>query len=318
MLEPIFHPLDDDIWCIDALYTRADVACCYLMGDAGEYALVETGTSLSVPNILATLEALEISPEQLRYVIPTHVHLDHAGGAGQLMQAFPEATLMIHPRGARHLIDPTRLVASSEQVYGKKLFEKLYGEILPVDETRVRTLEDGEHFELGTRRLRVLHTRGHAEHHFCIFDERSQSWFSGDMFGISYPALRLEKGSFVIPATTPTQFDPASYKASVEMLAEARPRYCYLTHFNALPFAPEQVDMLCTQLDAYAALGKRASDETESATHEGITQGIVQLAETAIASLSDAATAREVIATLRHDAALNAQGIAWWRDHPRE
>jgi len=191
MTEAQYERIADDLYCIDALYTAPRVACCYLVGSDGEYALIETGTARSVPNILATLDTLGIRREQLRYIIPTHVHLDHAGGAGQLMELFTEATLLIHPRGARHLIDPERLVASSIGVYGEERFRELYDRIIPVPEARLRTLEDGESFSIGSRDLLVRHTRGHAEHHFCLFDERSRGWFTGDMFGISYPSLRF-------------------------------------------------------------------------------------------------------------------------------
>jgi glyoxylase-like metal-dependent hydrolase (beta-lactamase superfamily II) len=308
MSTPRYHPLDHDITCIDALYIAPELACCYLIGDSGEYALIETGTSRSNANIHATLDALGVEATQLRYVIPTHVHLDHAGGAGLLMQQFPGATLLIHPRGARHMIDPTRLVESSVGVYGRETFEGLYGSIPPVEQSRVRTLEDGATVSLGRRTLRVMHTRGHAEHHFCLYDELSEGWFSGDMFGVSYPGLRFAHGAFVMPATTPTQFDPEEYKRSVRRLAAARPRSFYLTHYSALPFRDEQVDLLCSQLDAYAGLcnSPEVSDKALEDTIHALT----------LARLRDyigGEVAPETAAALRADAALNAQGIAWRR-----
>ena len=311
MPTPCYHTLGDNIVCIDALYTAPGTACCYLIGSAGEYALIETGTARSIDNILATFAALGVELSQLRYVIPTHVHLDHAGGAGQLMAMAPEATLLIHPRGARHMIDPARLVASSIAVYGEAAFAKLYGEILPISESRVRTLDDGESVQLGTRTLRVLHTRGHAEHHFCLYDELSESWFTGDMFGISYPTLRFAGNALLLPATTPTQFDPQAYITSVEALGAAHPRNCYLTHFSALPFEERHVEMLRRQLLAYAELG----DSNSSA--ESIVDRILALAEAEARALTDAASAAAAVAALKMDAALNAQGIIWWRDRQR-
>ena len=309
MAPAFFQHLDDEIICIDALYTGPENACCYLVGGAGEYALVETGTARSVANILATLNALEIDPARLRYVIPTHVHLDHAGGCGQLMARFPDATLLVHPRGARHLVDPARLVASSQAVYGEQLFSELYGEILPVPAERVQTLDDGGTVELGRRRLKVRHTRGHANHHLCLFDEQSGGWFSGDMFGISYPRLRFPSGAFVIPATTPTQFDPELYAQSVSTLAAAGPRQFFLTHYGALPFADEQVNMLHRQLADYAALADHSG-----ATTDTLAASVTAIAEREIARLVGAQQARAAAAALHMDARLNAQGIAWWRD----
>lgn len=310
MQTPLYTPLKHDIVCIDALYTAPQIACCYLIGSDGEYALIETGTARSLSNVMATLDTRGVSPEQLRYVIPTHVHLDHAGASGQLMQAFPAATLLIHPRGARHLIDPTRLIASSVQVYGETVFRELYEEIVPVPAERVQTIADGEEITLGRRTLRCLHTRGHAEHHFCLFDEQSHSWFSGDMFGISYPSLRFSGGAFVMPATTPTQFDPALYSASVNALAEAKPRHCYLTHFCALEFEQAQADMLCRQLQYYAAL----AEESESSP-DSLANAVLTIAERELSYVTTQHEARRLAQSLRMDAQLNAQGIAWWRDH---
>lgn len=308
MHEPVFEDLGDGIYCIDALYTQPGLACCYLIGDGAQYALIETGTALSVPNILATLCALAIPPAALRYVIPTHVHLDHAGGAGALMQQFPEATLIIHPRGARHMIDPRRLVASAKQVYGETAFTQLYGEIVPIDEGRVQIADDGTHLSLGSRILRFIHTRGHADHHFCVHDEQSNGWFSGDMFGVSYPVLRFSTGAFVMPATTPTQFDPALYAESVRRLAASEPKRLYLTHFSALPFEGRQVESLCRQLTAYAELGRSGpKDQPE------LESLILEIARDELEQLVDSTQAKAAVGRLSIDATLNAQGIAWWQ-----
>jgi len=313
MTEPRFHALDHGIFCIDALYVAPELACCYLIGDGDEYALIETGTARSNDNIHAALAALGVEPAQLRYVIPTHVHLDHAGGAGLLMQQFPEATLLIHPRGARHMIDPRRLVESSIGVYGEGIFEQLYGTIRPIEASRVRALDDGATISLGRRTLRVMHTRGHADHHFCLFDEASQGWFSGDMFGVSYPRLRFAHGAFVMPATTPTQFDPEEYKRSVRRLAASQPRSFYLTHFSALPFHKAQVDMLCGQLDAYAELcaSPQVSDEALEETVHSLTLERLR-------GFAGGDVAPETARALRADAGLNAQGITWRRASARK
>ena len=159
--------LDYGITCIDAEYVQPGIACFYLLEEAGEFAVIETGTSLSVPRLLDYLDAQGVGLGQIRYVIPTHVHLDHAGGASAMMAAFPEASLLIHSRGARHMAQPERLVASAKTVYGEDAFRSLYGDISPVAQARIREMADGDCFNLGSRVLECRHTRGHANHHMC-------------------------------------------------------------------------------------------------------------------------------------------------------
>lgn len=306
-LEAPWQRLPGGIICIDAGYVAPGIACFYLVKGEGEreseYALIETGTAHSLPNLLTTLNDLGIGRDQLRYVVPTHVHLDHAGAAGLYLREFPRAELLVHPRGARHLIDPEKLVASAIGVYGEETFRDLYGEIVPAPADRVRTLANGECFEVGGRRLEAVHLRGHAEHHFCLWDETTRGWFSGDMFGISYAHLRLPAGAFVLPATTPTQFDPPAYRESVRTLARREPAWLYLTHYGALAFEPAQADLLCDQLSAYEALGVRHSEDLDHALRS--------CTEAALQTLVDEDTAHAVAGALHMDLALNAQGIAW-------
>lgn len=291
------------ITCIDAGYVAPGVACFYLVEGDGDVALIETGTARSLPNLLTTLTDLGIERDQVRYVVPTHVHLDHAGAAGLYLREFPRAELLVHPRGARHLIDPGKLVASAIGVYGEDSFRDLYGEIVPAPAERVRALADGESFEVGGRRLEAVHLRGHAEHHFCLWDEATRGWFTGDMFGISYAFLRQPSGAFVLPATTPTQFDPPAYRESVRTLARREPAWLYLTHYGALAFNPAQAELLCDQLGAYEALGDLHGDELDRALR--------RCTETALQTLVDEDTAHSLAGELHMDLALNAQGIAW-------
>lgn len=313
-----FHTLPGNIVCIDADYVQPEIACFYLVGDSGEYALIETGTNHSLDNLRRALDHFGIKDPQIRYIVPTHVHLDHAGGAGRYLQAFPEAELLVHPRGARHLIDPGKLVASSIQVYGEETFAALYGEIIPAPAARTRVLEDGATFTIGQRTLQAVHTRGHAEHHFCLWDEQTRGWFSGDMFGISYPGLRFAQGDFVLPATTPTQFDPDAYIASVRTLAARNPAMMYLTHFSALPFRPEQVDRLCDQLAHYDAIARTlaAAAGDDSRRDRGrylqaLQDAVIERARHHLEQLTSPEQARAAAQTLTMDAQLNAQGIAF-------
>ena len=193
--------------------------------------------------------------------MPTHVHLDHAGGAGAMMAAFPNAQLLIHPKGARHMIDPSRLIASSVEVYGQEEFDTHYGEVVPVPEHRVISVEDGQSFDIGSRSLHFRHTPGHAEHHFCIWDEMNNAWFTGDTYGVSYQWLRFGGGDFLIPAATPTQFDPDSYLQSLELLRSYRPQRLYLTHFGELRFRQATHQLLIDQLQAYCEIAHRCGPD---------------------------------------------------------
>jgi len=296
------------ITCIDADYIRPGMVCFYLLEQDGECAIIETGTSYGVANLAQVMAVRGLAPEQVRYVIPTHVHLDHAGGAGSMMAAFPNAQLLIHPRGARHMAEPERLIASAMGVYGQERFRRLYGEILPIAESRIRAMEDGESISLGGRQLEIRHTRGHADHHFCVWDEMSGGWFSGDMFGISYSWLRFASGDYLLPATTPTQFDPDTYLASLELLGSYEPERIYLTHYGELLYSSEKAELLGRQLVAYRDLAplyagdKAAMEQALSDYSLGVMRGLGVTNPEA-----------ELRALLAFDMDLNAQGLAVWQ-----
>ena len=204
------------------------------MAEGGRAAFIDTGTAFAVPRLLAALDALGLAREAVDWVIATHVHLDHAGGVGQLMQALPAARLVVHPRGARHMIDPTALWQGALGVYGAAQMARAYGELLPVDAQRVRTTTDGETLHLAGRPLQFAHTPGHALHHHCIWDARSQGWFTGDNFGMAYPEFNVDGRAFIFPTTTPVQFDPDAMRASIARLMAAAPRQMFLTHYSRI------------------------------------------------------------------------------------
>ncbi|MDH5355416.1 MAG: MBL fold metallo-hydrolase, partial [Gammaproteobacteria bacterium] len=158
---------------MDSGYIQREYAAIYLIQEADEIAIIETGTFHSIPNVLALMSDLGVSNDQVKYVIPTHIHLDHAGGVSAMMDLFEQARLIVHPRGARHMIDPSRLVAGSMAVYGEEPFKRLYGEINPVDESRVDIANDLDVYSLAGRDLVFIDTPGHARHHFCIYDAKS-------------------------------------------------------------------------------------------------------------------------------------------------
>ncbi|AKU93174.1 MBL fold metallo-hydrolase [Vulgatibacter incomptus] len=218
---------------VDADYLMPEFAACYLRVQGGEAAFIETNTAYTVPRLMDALRKEGLRPEQVRWVIVTHAHLDHAGGASALLAECPQATLVAHPRAARHLVDPSKLVASARAVYGDAEFDKLYGEIAPISAERVRTPEDGDTLPLGDATLHFLHTRGHANHHFVVHDPARETVFTGDTFGLAYPRLQ-RAGRFVFASTSPTDFDAEQARLSVDrIIGLGTPTAC-LTHFGEI------------------------------------------------------------------------------------
>ena len=255
----------DGITAIDTDYARPRLDASHLVVDNGRAAFVDTGTTLSVPNLLAALEARGVGRDQVDWVLTTHVHLDHAGGAGALMRHLPNARCVTHPRGARHLVDPAKLVAASIVVYGEQRYRELYGEIVPVEEDRMRVPADGERIMLGTRTLELIYTPGHALHHYCIVDLDSRRIFPGDTFGISYREFDVNGHEFVMPTTTPVHFDPEALKASIDRLLGYAPRAMYLTHYSEVRDVERLAGDLKRGVDAFVTLGRALAAAPERA-----------------------------------------------------
>ena len=300
---------------IDADFHREHMAACYLVEAESEVAFIEVGTNSSTPRLMKVLENRGWKPEDVSYVIVTHVHLDHAGGAGSLMQLLPNATFLVHPYGARHMIDPAKLEAGSRAVYGDEMFERVYGKLIPVDEKRVRIMQDGDEITLGNRQLRFMDTPGHARHHFCVHDSLTNGWFTGDTFGLSYREFDTEKGAFLLPTTTPIQFDPEALKESVRKLIAVDPDYMYLTHYGRVDDVQRLSKMMLAGVDAFVGFAEQHKDDDarrqqiEKAMGDWLMAGLdkhgVTLDKDICRQLLDA------------DIKLNTQGIEFWLDHPR-
>jgi glyoxylase-like metal-dependent hydrolase (beta-lactamase superfamily II) len=302
-----FAALAHGIYCIDALYVKPRVASIYLLQEADEVAIIETGTYYSVANVLATLSELGIASSQVRYVIPTHVHLDHAGGASEMMKQFDQASLIIHPRGAPHMIDPQKLIAGTIGVYGEEKFNQLYGNIEAIPEARVIVAQDLARFEVARRELVFIDSPGHARHHFCIYDQVSNGVFSGDTFGISYePMKQLPRG--LIPTTPPVQFDPAALHESISRIMSYKPARLYLTHYGEFSNPAAQVSSFNQWIDEYVALC-RQQDSAAADYEKSLEQALQNLVLQELAG-NDKATLREILQT---DFMLNAQGLAHWQ-----
>jgi glyoxylase-like metal-dependent hydrolase (beta-lactamase superfamily II) len=300
------------VYCIDALYVKPQVAAIYLLQQADEVAIIETGTYYSVPNVLATLAELGIAKSQVKYVIPTHVHLDHAGGASEMMRQFEQASLIIHPRGARHMIDPQKLIAGTIDVYGEAAFNQLYGSIEPIIETRVELAPDLACFDVGGRELIFIDTPGHARHHFCIYDEVSDGVFTGDTFGISYgPMKQLARG--LIPTTPPVQFDPSASHQSISRIMSFNPSRLYLTHYGEFVDPAAQVSSFNQWIDEYVDLC-RQMDNTATDYATTLEQALQSLILKGLAGDDNALLHR----ILQTDIRLNAEGLAHWRSNTQD
>lgn len=301
------------VLAIDAGFVREYMAACYLLEAQSEVAFVEVGTNASTPRLMQVLENRGWRPQDVRYVIVTHVHLDHAGGAGSLMQRLPNAEFLVHPYGARHMIDPARLEASARSVYGDELFDEIYGALVPVPAERVRTMEDGSEARLGNRTLRFVDTPGHARHHFCVHDSLTNGWFSGDTFGLSYREFDTAQGPFVFPTTTPVQFDPDALRASLQKLLKVKPDWMYLTHFGRVGDLDRLHAQMLAGVDKLVAIAEdceQASDRSQKIETEINDWLMRDLREHGV-SLSDEKCAE----LLRTDVVLNTQGLEFWLDH---
>lgn len=305
----------DGIHAIDTGFHRPAFDAAWLVVEGGRAAFIDTGTNHAVPRLLGALESLGLGPEAVDWVIPTHVHLDHAGGVGLLMQHLSAATVLVHPRGARHLIDPSRLIASATGVYGEAEMARSYGQIVAVPAARVRTTTDGMTVELAGRALRFLDTPGHARHHHCLWDERSRGLFTGDTFGLSYREFDTEQGPWLFPTTTPVQFDPPALRASVERLLKLDPRWLYLTHYGRVGDVAKLGADFLAQLDDAVALGRRARDATDR--HAALKRGLAELYRGRLVRHGCALPVEQVDELLAMDVELNAQGMGIWLDREK-
>lgn len=262
-----FEKIRDHLFCIDAYdLGLPNRTSSYLIKD-DKIALIETSASPSVPYILKALEELHISPEEIDYLILTHIHLDHAGGAGVFMQLCPNAKVYVHPKGVRHLVDPSRLITSAKSVYGEK-FDAIFGEILPIAEEKFHAVDHEESLNLGSSILTFYHTKGHANHHISIYDSLSNGMFVGDTTGVFYPDMIKEHFDVILPSTSPNQFDPDLMEESIQLYEKIRPGIIYFGHYGAYSnpeFAYEEVRRY---LPIFVQAGRQAMQEENDFTKQ--------------------------------------------------
>lgn len=297
----------DGITAVDTEYVRPQMDASHIVVSDGRAAIVDTGPNTAVPLVLAALTELGLAPEAVDYLFLTHVHLDHAGGAGELMRALPSATCVVHPRGAPHMIDPSKLIAGTRAVYGDELYSKLYGEILPIAAERLRIAQDGDRFQLAGRSFECVHTPGHALHHLAIVDHDVHGIFTGDTFGLSYREFDTAKGPWITPTTTPTQFDPAQLKASIVRLMQFRPRHLYLTHYSQVGDCARLANDMYDAIDDFVTIARASRGDERHMVFELRTRAHASLHEHGCKL-----TAAQIDEILMKDYELNAAGLAAW------
>jgi glyoxylase-like metal-dependent hydrolase (beta-lactamase superfamily II) len=295
---------------IDCNYIEKNIAAAFLMIEGEEGAFIENNTAHSVPILLSELEKNSINKENVKYLIITHVHLDHAGGTSELLKYCPNAIVLAHPKAAPHIIDPKRLIDSSISVYGKEKFYSLYGDIQPVASEKVRIMQDGEELKFGERTLKFIYTRGHANHHFVIHDSKTNGIFTGDSFGIGY--LNIQKGNkpFLFPSTTPTDFNAEEAKLSVNKILETGAEKAYLTHFGEWNHMKEGAEQLLSSIEIMESIRLSAikselkDDELQFYCEEKIKEFMKQEVEKRNLPVS-------INEYLKFDCDINAMGLAF-------
>ncbi|MEX2548959.1 MAG: MBL fold metallo-hydrolase [Nitriliruptoraceae bacterium] len=250
---------DDGVLAVDTLTAGlAGVTAGYLL-DAPRPTLIECGPALTIEAVISGLGDLGLGPDDLAYLVLTHIHLDHAGGAGDLAAAFPEATIVVSEHGARHLVDPERLNASSARVYGP-LFDTVYGACTPLPAERIQSVADRDELDLGGgRELELLHTPGHAKHHLGVFDPTIGAVFTGDSAGVQLEGMPRAR-----PATPPPEFHLEAALASLERYRERGPKRLYLAHYGPVEPADAALEDAGDALREWVATAEHASEEARA------------------------------------------------------
>ena len=303
------------ITAIDTGFYRPRFDASHLIVENGRAAFVDVGTNYSVPHLLDALKNKDLAVDAVDWVILTHVHLDHAGGAGALMQCLPNARAVLHPRGAPHMIDPGKLIAGATAVYGADEVQRNYGELVPIPPGRIDIANDGHIIDLAGRRLVCLDTPGHARHHFCVWDERSRGFFTGDTFGLSYREFDTAKGAFILPTSTPVQFEPEALHASIDRMLGYSPQQMFLTHYSRVTDVERLAGDLHEQIDAMVAIARAHDGEADR--HAQIADDLAELYVARTRAHGCTFTPEHVRELLAMDIELNAQGLEVWLDRSK-
>jgi len=300
------------IHTIDTGFVRPQFDAAYLIVENGRAAFIDCGTNYAMPRMLAALDEVGLTPADVDWLILTHVHLDHAGGAGELIAQLPNAKLVVHPRGARHMIDPSKLWAGASAVYGKAVMEETYGHLRPIPVERVIEASDEYIVDLAGRPLLCLDTPGHAKHHNTIYDARANVCFTGDVFGLSYREFDQDGRPFIVPTTSPVQFDKKELHASIDRLVALKPSAMYLTHYSRVEDIDRLAGDLHVQIDAMVELANSANGKPDR--HEALKQSLTGLYLERAQAHGWTQGGDVLVDVIGMDIELNAQGLEVWLD----
>jgi glyoxylase-like metal-dependent hydrolase (beta-lactamase superfamily II) len=302
----------DGVFGIDTGFFRPNFDAAYLVVENGRAAFIDVGTNYAVPHLLDALAQAGLDVGDVDFVILTHVHLDHAGGAGAMMAKLPHARAVIHPRGAPHMIDPSRLIAGATAVYGAEEMERSYGPLQPIDASRVDIAADNHSVDLAGRPLLCVDAPGHARHHMVIHDAKSASFFTGDTFGLSYREFDTRRGPFILPTTSPVQFEPDALHASIDRMLSFDPAQMFLTHFGRIADVKRCAADLHTQIDRMVDIARQhAYDDNR---HDRIMDALGALYVGRAMAHGCSWSSADVRELLAMDIELNAQGLEVWLD----
>lgn len=304
------------ISAIDSGFVRPRLDAIHMVVENGRAAFIDTGTNHSLPMVLEALKVKGLTAESVDYVMLTHIHLDHAGGASQMMKAFPNAKLTVHPRGARHIADPSKLWQATVDVYGEETALRNYGEIIPIPKERIIETPEGHTVLLAGREFLFIDTPGHARHHVCIRDSRSGHFFVGDCFGLAYTELTTNGVRHGFPTTSPSQFEPPVLQATMNRVLGYKPEAIYMTHYAQLRDPARVAADVQRLLDAHCELAKavQASGARGEERHAKILAAIRQLVLDEGKRQGWPLTEAQMLDVFSVDDDLNAQGLEIWLD----
>jgi len=298
------------ISAIDTQYLREKFDASHLIESAGRVAFVDVGTNYAVPLLLDALQQKGLTPASVDWVLLTHIHLDHAGGVGELIGVLPNARVAVHPRGINHLAEPSKLIEATRQVYGEAYYTQVYGTIRAVPMERLLATDDQMTLLLGERALQMLYTPGHALHHQAIRDITTGGIFTGDTFGVSYRELDVNGRPFIIPTTTPTQFDPVQLHASVDRILGYAPPQIYLTHYGKIEDVARLGADMHAAIDVHVSIAERhrADPDREARIHADLWDWLHSELD-AHGVPPDRAFREQIVSG---DVLLNTQGLVSW------
>jgi len=307
--------LGNGITAVDTDHIRPLFDASHLVVENGRAAFVDTAANSSVPLLLNALQQKNIDVADVDYIFLTHVHLDHAGGAGLLLRSLPNAKAVLHPRGAPHMIDPAKLAKGAQAVYGEQKYGEMYGEIVPIPAEKIIIVDDLQEISLAGRSMQCLYTEGHARHHYCLSDPGSSAVFTGDSFGISYRELDTARGEFIYPTTTPVHFDPPEAHKAIDRIMQLNPQQLFLTHFSRIHDLPRLATDLHKRIDDFVAIAEQHVDDTDrtAAMHASMFKYFIdELCDHGYENEHD-----RLHAILDLDINLNTMGLEFWLDHRR-